>query len=63
MSRGIMQRGQTPECCDGCRHLDWSDDASGRDVSYCLRGLIFPTKKQACTVRNKPAPADQQRSD
>lgn len=60
MSKALMPLGHTPECCDGCQHLDWTDHPSDRDVAYCLRGLIFPTKKQACALRNKPKQAAQQ---
>lgn len=53
MSQGVMSFGSTPECCHVCKHFDWTDSCNGSDVAWCNLGLIFPTKKQACAMRNK----------
>ena len=62
MSKAFLPVGQIPDCCRGCAFVDWNDDNdSGYDTAWCRRGLIFPTKKKDCAMRNKPYKHQQER--
>lgn len=54
MAKAHMSLGAVPDCCHGCDNLDWSDEYdSWIDTARCRHSLIFPTRKQACALRNK----------
>lgn len=54
MTKAYMALGHVPGCCHWCDNLEWSDDYDGgADMAWCTHSLIFPTRKQACAMRNK----------
>lgn len=63
MSAAYMPADLIPDCCRQCRHVDWGDDLDrGYDTAWCRRALIFPTKKQSCSLWNKPLKHQVERS-